>query len=79
MVGNTFLSCSSKKNANNKQRLSAVLIIKLTAKNRENFQFEKNVKANCNILSLDVNVDSTKHIKDGLLVNCSDNKSLKQL
>ncbi|KAJ8976013.1 hypothetical protein NQ317_003828 [Molorchus minor] len=68
-------SAALKKSVNNS---SAVLLVKTTDQNVSNIQVEKDVKSKVNPGSLNANVLSTKLVKDGLLINCSDVESLKK-
>lgn len=57
----------------------AVLLIKCNDKSVLNTKIEKDVKTAVNPGSLDINISSTKLIKNGLLINCEDEGSLDKL
>lgn len=61
----------------NKQ--SAVLIVKSKNADASADSIEKDIKSKCNLNMLNVSVDSTKKVKNALIVNCNDGESLKKL
>ncbi|EFA12430.1 hypothetical protein TcasGA2_TC005241 [Tribolium castaneum] len=56
-----------------------VLILKSSDQNKNSAQIEKNIKNMCNESDLKINVNGTKHIKSGLLINCKNKESLSKL
>ncbi|EFA13330.1 hypothetical protein TcasGA2_TC016169 [Tribolium castaneum] len=56
-----------------------VLILKSSDQNKNSAQIEKDIKNMCNESDLKINVNGTKHIKSGLLINCENKKSLSKL
>lgn len=56
-----------------------VLLIKATDKSISNIQVEKDVKSKINPGALNININNTKLIRDGLLISCENSHSLNVL
>lgn len=59
--------------------LSPALIVKPKNQNVKYADVEKDIKNNCDVVALKVNVNNTKRIKNGVLISCDDDNSLNAL
>ncbi|RZC33544.1 hypothetical protein BDFB_004464 [Asbolus verrucosus] len=55
------------------------LIMKPKNHNLSSSQVKNDLKSKCDIVSLKVNVNNIKHVKNGVLINCEGNSSLDKL
>lgn len=66
-------------NTNSDKQKSAILFVKTNNATESNLNILSEIKTKINPISLNVRIKNTKNIKNGVLINCEDRESLKNL